>query len=58
MYYWNGSLKAKEGKGKELATILLKASELVSNIDGCKLYVICKDDVIEDIIWITEIWDS
>jgi len=57
-YGLHGHLQAKEGKGKELAAILIKASELVSTAKGCKLYVIGTDETKTDAVWITEIWDS
>ncbi|MCE7992484.1 MAG: antibiotic biosynthesis monooxygenase [Roseivirga sp.] len=52
------SLKAKEGKAKELGQILLKASELVSTSKGCISYVVSLDAEDGNLLWITEVWDS
>lgn len=56
-YFLHGSLKAQEGKGSQLAEILLKASELVSTAKGCNLYVISVEEN-SDEVFVTEIWDS
>jgi quinol monooxygenase YgiN len=58
MYFLHGNLTSKPGFGLQLADILTKASELVSNAKGCRLYVVCNDSKKPDAIWITEIWDS
>jgi quinol monooxygenase YgiN len=57
-YGLHGKLKATEGKGDELASILLKASKLVSTAKGCHIYIVSKDMEDQDSIWITEVWDS
>lgn len=57
-YGLQGSLKAKPGKGNELASILLKASELVSNAKGCHIYLVSQDVENRDIVWVNEVWDS
>lgn len=57
-YALHGQLKAKEGKAKELADILLKASELISTAKGCRLYVVGLDPTTPNSVWVTEIWDS
>lgn len=58
MYLLQGKLKAKTGKQKELATILIQASKLVSNAETCKLYVVAKQENDPDHVFITEIWES
>lgn len=58
MYQLHGSLKAAKGNGNKLAEILIEASEVVSALDGCKLYIVSADLNNEDIIWITEVWES
>ena len=55
-YGYQGSLKAKAGKGKELADILLSASK--NEMLGCHIYLIAQDSMDEDLIRITEVWDS
>ena len=57
-YGLHGKLVAKAGMETQLAEILLKASQLVKNAKGCRLYVISKDAAMPYAVWITEIWDS
>lgn len=57
-YGLHGSLQAKPGAGQELATILLRAADLVSTAPGCHLYLISIDQANPDTVWITEAWDS
>ncbi|GGH18767.1 antibiotic biosynthesis monooxygenase [Sphingobacterium alkalisoli] len=58
MYLLHGKLIAKEGQAKALADILLEASQLVSTVAGCKLYVIGKDEDDLNAVYITEIWNN
>lgn len=58
MYLLNGKLTAKAGNGKELASILLDASKLVSTAKGCKSYVIGKDQEDLNSVYVIEIWES
>jgi quinol monooxygenase YgiN len=58
LYGRTGTIKAKEGSANELAAILLKAADLVSNMDGCRLYIIGRDVNNASIIWVYEIWES
>ena len=51
-------LKAKEGKGNALASILLEASKLMSTAKGCHLYIVSTDKEDKDCIWVTEVWNS
>ena len=57
-YGLHGVLKAQQGKGNDLASILLEASNLVSQSEGCYLYLISKNNnnYTNDEIWVTEIW--
>ncbi len=57
-YGLSGKMKAKPGKGKELADILVQASKLVSGAKGLHLYIVSVDATDPDIIWIMEAWDS
>lgn len=54
----HGSLKAREGKGSQLADLLLKASAVLASVAGCRLYMISIDAEDGDLIWVTEAWDS
>jgi quinol monooxygenase YgiN len=58
MYLLHGKLTAKAGQTDSLAEILLEASRLVSNAEGCKLYVIGKDPNEVNAVYVTEIWNS
>ncbi|WP_347158308.1 putative quinol monooxygenase [Pontibacter chitinilyticus] len=57
-YGLHGKLKAINGKGQQLAEILLEASRLVATAKGCQLYIVSKDADDADSIWVTEVWDS
>jgi len=57
-YGLHGTLKALPGKGNELASVLLKASELVSSAAGCYIYLVAHDGENHDIIRITEVWET
>ncbi|MEX0778331.1 MAG: antibiotic biosynthesis monooxygenase family protein [Balneolales bacterium] len=57
-YGLSGKFTANDGKADELASILLKASKLVSTAKGCQLYIISKDPQNENHVWVTEVWDS
>jgi quinol monooxygenase YgiN len=57
-YALHGKLVAQQGKGKELAQILLNASSLMKSAIGCHLYVVGVNQDNPDEIWITEIWES
>lgn len=58
MYLLYGKLTAKVGYSEHLASILLEASKLVSAAQGCKLYVIGRDQNDPDSVYVTEIWES
>lgn len=57
-YALHGKLVAQDGKGNELAKILLDAASLMKSAKGCHLYVVGVDEINPDEIWITEIWDT
>ncbi len=54
----HGILSAMQGQREELSAILVKASKLVSTLNGCPLYVngVCVSD--KHSIFISEILDS
>lgn len=54
----HGKLQATTGNGDKLASILLEAAQLVSTAKGCQLYLIGKDPLEKDAVWVTEVWDS
>lgn len=57
-YGLHGKLSATSGNGDKLAQILLRAAELVSTAQGCRLYLVSLDDSTPDTVWVTEVWDS
>ena len=58
MYLLHGKMTAQAGKVDELAEILLEASKLVSTAQGCKLYVIGKEQLEAHSVFVTEIWET
>ena len=57
-YGLQGALRARKGRGEELAAILLEAAELLALVEPCRLYLVARDAADEDLVWITEVWDS
>ena len=57
-YGLTGKLQAQTGKGPELASILMRAAELMHQAKGCYLYVVGLDKQDPDLVWINEVWDS
>jgi quinol monooxygenase YgiN len=57
-YGLHNKLQAQEGKGPDLAAMLLEASRLVSTAPGCHIYIISLDEGTPDAVWVTEVWDS
>lgn len=55
-YGYHGTLKAKEGKGPELAEILLQSAS--GNMPGCHSYIVAQDMNNEDILHISEVWET
>lgn len=56
-YGLHGKLKSIAGSSEKLTQILIDASKLVSTAKGCRLYLISKDKIDNDSIWVTEVWD-
>ncbi len=55
MYGLIGKIRAQAGKREELLAILLAGTQ---DMPGCYSYVVARDSVDEDAIWITEVWES
>jgi quinol monooxygenase YgiN len=51
-------IKAAEGKGDELASIMLQAANLLSTMDGCILYLVQQSLTDDSKVLITEVWDN
>lgn len=58
MYGYQGSLKAKKGKGDELASILLASSKVLADVKGSLQYIVSRDVNDSDRIYVMEIWDT
>ena len=55
MYGLIGRIVAVSGKRDELASILING---ISGMPGCINYVVARDTVNENALWITEVWES
>lgn len=55
MYGLIGKIKAISGQRDALLNILLESADAMP---GCLSYVVAKDPVDADAIWVTEVWDS
>ena len=55
MYGLIAKLTAIPGKRDELIAILEKGTR---NMSGCRSYILAKDAADENVVWVTEIWDS
>ncbi len=53
-----GKLKAKPGKGDELAAILIENANAKPTMKGCLQYLVGRDPDNPDIVLISEVWES
>jgi quinol monooxygenase YgiN len=53
-----GKATAKEGRGGELAELLLAAAADLEADPGCELYLINRQADRPDVVWVTELWRS
>jgi len=58
MYAMTGKLTAQPGRREMLASILLRASEMVKEMRGCRAYIIMEDTKDEAAVWVFEMWDD
>ena len=58
MYLLQGKFTTKPSQSDTLANILLEASALMTNAQGCKLYVISLAENDANAVYVTEIWES
>lgn len=56
-YGYIGSMRAKPGRRDEVVGILLLGADGLRAV-GCELYAVCTDPAEDDLIWVTEIWDT
>lgn len=57
-YGLTGTLRARKGKGKELAEILLQSAGNMNGVKGCETYIISIDPSDPDAVCVFEVWDS
>jgi quinol monooxygenase YgiN len=57
MYSYIGSMKAKPGHRDEVTAILLSGAATLRE-SGCVLYVVSESDSDDDLIWVSEVWQS
>ena len=51
-----GKAVAREGRGQELADLLLAAAAELAGDPGCELYLVNRQTGQPDTIWVTELW--
>jgi quinol monooxygenase YgiN len=55
MYGLISKLTTSPGKREEFIAILTAA---VNHMPGCLSYIVAKDSIDENAVWVTEVWDS
>ncbi len=55
MYGLIARLTLVPGKREEMTTIL---KESAANMPGCLSYIVAKDSADENVLWVTEVWDT
>ena len=53
-----GKAIAREGRGGELADLLLAAADGLAGDPGCELYLVNRQVGAPDVVWVTELWRS
>jgi quinol monooxygenase YgiN len=56
-YGYLGSMRIRPGHRDDVVTILLRDVEALRSV-GCELYVVNVSDTDQDVIWVTEVWES
>ena len=51
-------MTAKEGKGEQLAQVMLRVAEGLQSVPGCELYLVNRSAAEPDVVWVTELWLS
>lgn len=51
-------MTAKEGKGEQLAQVMLRVADGLQSVPGCELYLINRSPRKPDVVWVTELWLS
>jgi len=58
MYAMTGKLVAQAGRRSKLVEILMRASSVVAQFQGCRAYIVNEDIEDEESVWVFEIWDD
>ena len=58
MYAMTGKLIAQAGRRSKLVEILMRASNVVAQLQGCRAYIVNEDIGDEESVWVFEIWDD
>jgi quinol monooxygenase YgiN len=58
MYAMVGKLVAQTGKRDALVEILLRASDVVTQLSGCQAYIVNEDVANETHVWVFEVWSD
>jgi quinol monooxygenase YgiN len=53
-----GKAVAREGRGEELARLLLAAAGDLADDPGCELYLVNRQKGAPEVVWVTELWRS
>jgi quinol monooxygenase YgiN len=56
-YGYIGSMRTREGHRDEVIEILLSGADGL-RAAGCRLYAVCTAPGDDDVIWVSEIWES
>ena len=56
-YGYIGSMRTRHGCRDDVITILMSGADGLRSA-GCQLYAVCTVPEDDDLIWVTEIWDS
>lgn len=51
-----GSFRATEGRGDELADLLLEAAEALREAEGCLIYLVNRTADDPEAVWVIEVW--
>jgi quinol monooxygenase YgiN len=57
-YGMHARITATEGSGDRLAAVLLQAADALTDNDGCLLYLVSREAGHDDVVTVTEMWQS
>jgi quinol monooxygenase YgiN len=56
-YGYIGSMRVRDGHREAVVDTLVSGAERLRAI-GCQVYAVCTADDDENVVWVTEVWDS